>query len=155
MREAAQLRVHEVSDSANYRHYSSWCHCLVAEPKKYLGTHLLFWAALALYGVATAPLTPLPLIVTTALLAALVQILLIALAFADPGILPKILPSYERPDLNDIPLRREYYREEMRDVQIAYCFPTGTHSLRVKFCNSCFLFRPARTSHCYDCNSCV
>lgn len=43
----------------------------------------------------------------------------------------------------------------MRNVQRMYIFPLKSHSLRVKFCSSCYIFRPPRTSHCADCNMCV
>lgn len=43
----------------------------------------------------------------------------------------------------------------MRDIFRTYVAPTKTHTLRLKFCNECFVYRPARTSHCYDCNVCV
>ncbi len=43
----------------------------------------------------------------------------------------------------------------MRDIQRMYIFPMKSHSLRVKFCSSCYIFRPPRATHCADCNMCV
>jgi palmitoyltransferase ZDHHC9/14/18 len=43
----------------------------------------------------------------------------------------------------------------MRDIRKMYTFTNKTHNLRLKFCNSCYTYRPPRASHCYDCNICV
>ena len=31
----------------------------------------------------------------------------------------------------------------------------NAHIYKMKFCESCNIFRPLRTSHCHDCNNCV
>ena len=73
----------------------------------------------------------------------------------DPGMVPKVLQRYEREDLKRIPLDQDYRNGSMRDQQKMYVFALKSHSLRVKFCSSCLIFRPPRTSHCSDCNMCV
>lgn len=40
--------------------------------------------------------------------------MLILIPFVDPGTIPKILPSYEDPQLHDIPIDYRYKNEIMR-----------------------------------------
>ena len=82
-------------------------------------------------------------------------IVLVILAYTDPGMLPKILVQYEKKEYANIPMDPRYETGIMRDVRRTYVTPNKTHNLRLKFCNSCYIYRPPRTSHCYDCNSCV
>lgn len=43
----------------------------------------------------------------------------------------------------------------MKDILRIYCMPVKTHSLKIKFCSSCYIYRPPRSSHCQDCNICI
>jgi len=61
---------------------------------KYLGTHLAIIVGIILYYIFTAPYSPVALIVLTVISHVLTFIVLIILGYKDPGILPKILPSF-------------------------------------------------------------
>jgi len=61
---------------------------------KYLGTHLAIVVGTTLYYIFTAPHSPSVLIVLTVLSHILTFLALVVLGYKDPGILPKILPSF-------------------------------------------------------------
>ncbi len=61
---------------------------------KYLGTHIALIIGIVLYYVFTAPYSPVALIVLTVISHVLTFVVLIILGYKDPGILPKILPSF-------------------------------------------------------------
>ena len=61
---------------------------------KYLGTHAAIIVGITLYYIFTAPYAPTALLVLTIFFHLLTFVSLIALAYKDPGILPKILPSF-------------------------------------------------------------
>ena len=108
-----------------------------------------------LYYVVTAYKVPTAMVIISVLLNILVQVILIILGFTNPGMIPKILSNYENKDLRKIPIDDKYEKGLMQDVQRIYVMPIKTHNLRLKFCNTCYIYRPPRTSHCYDCNICV
>lgn len=80
---------------------------------------------------------------------------LFSIAFRDPGILPKILPSYENSQFQEIPVDPRLLSDFQKDQKRSYVSTQKTHLLRFKFCNECCIYRPPRTSHCYECNVCV
>jgi palmitoyltransferase ZDHHC9/14/18 len=79
---------------------------------------------------------------------------MVLLAFRDPGILPRVMPAYESPELCDVPLD-PCYLSDLKEQRRTYLAIPKTHLLKLKFCNECCIYRPPRTSHCYDCNICV
>ena len=102
------MHMYEVSDVANYDAYKNCFGFLISEPKKYAGTHLLFWVGMILYYAVTAFKAPPGLVAITVILNIVVQITLIILGFTDPGMIPKILSGYENKKLRKIPLDDKY-----------------------------------------------
>ena len=81
---------------------------------------------------------------------------MIILAFMDPGVIPKIFPSFEHSHYKDIPISPEYVDASISDYEpIFYTNVVKSSCQKVKFCNTCLIFRPPRATHCYDCNMCV
>ena len=150
-----QMHMYEVSDVANFQRYKNCWGFLVSQPRKYAGTHILLWTGMMLYYIVTAQFAPSALIAITVVLNIAVQLVLLVLGFTDPGMIPKVLPAYEHKDLRTIPINPKYENGAMRDTERIYVIPIKTHNLKVKFCNTCYIFRPPRASHCYDCNICV
>lgn len=77
---------------------------MVSEPRKYAGTHVLLWAAALLYYATTAFIAPIGLVILTVLFNIAVEVFLLILGFTDPGMIPKILSSYENKSFRRIPL---------------------------------------------------
>ena len=64
--------MYEVSEVPNYENYKQYCGFLVSEPRKYIGTHVMIWAALLLYYIVTAFKAPIGFVVVTVILNLLV-----------------------------------------------------------------------------------
>lgn len=82
---------------------------------KYLGTHAAIIVGTTLYYIFTAPYAPTPLLILVIIFHFLTFLSLIILAYKDPGILPKILPSFESPNLTHIPIDKRYVTCEAAD----------------------------------------
>jgi hypothetical protein len=111
----------------NFSYYDFY-QCVLSEPQKYLGTHVLFAVGMLLYYVFCARIVA--LVVVTILFHVSVLLCLVVLAFRDPGVLPSVLPGSEGPEFSAIPFDSLICRTEKR-----YVFTQKTHFLRLKFCN--------------------
>ncbi|XP_041027226.1 probable protein S-acyltransferase 1 [Juglans microcarpa x Juglans regia] len=76
----------------------------------------------------------------------------------DPGIIPRNLHPLESDEAFDTPtVSMEWLNSKagklklprMKDVMV------NGHTVKVKYCNTCLLYRPPRASHCSLCNNCV
>ena len=43
----------------------------------------------------------------------------------------------------------------MRNIRLSFVLVNKNYSSQTRFCNQCLIFRPPRSSHCYQCNACV
>lgn len=123
--------------------------------------HILFWVGLILYFAFTLPsvfnknyTSMYFFFVLSIFLAIVVQIMMLCLGFTDPGMIPKILPSYEDKDLTQVPIHKAFCKGDRFPYRI-YTFNVKSHHLNIKFCTTCNIFRPPRTSHCSICNTCI
>ena len=81
---------------------------------------------------------------------------MVLLALVDPGIIPKILSQFEHNGQEHIPIPKSYLNHEVQSYEPkVYSIVTKTHITKLKFCSSCFIYRPPRASHCYECNACI
>ena len=77
---------------------------------------------------------------------------LIHTASRDPGIIPSRSWRQIKPSLPD------KYMDVSRTARVYFNQVNLTHSpmiFKFKFCETCYIFRPIRASHCNVCNNCV
>lgn len=82
--------------------------------------------------------------------------LMLKTGLSDPGIFPRNVKacdsekrSYFNPMKDGLP-----FREHM-DCNLSYMMTTAEGYVKVKFCKTCHIYKPPRTSHCAFCNNCV
>lgn len=76
----------------------------------------------------------------------------------DPGVIPKNI--YDKQALQQID--KKYHKLKTYNAKVFYLYTQNNcsiggnaHTYKLKYCESCNIFRPMRTSHCHDCNNCV
>lgn len=129
---------------------------MVSEPKKYFATLSVINIGMILLYVFSTDVKYWYLIVLSVIFHVATVMFMIFLALIDPGVIPKIFSNYEHPAYRKIPISKSYLDGSAGDYQpIFYTCTVKTHTQKVKFCNTCYIFRPPRATHCYDCNMCV
>ena len=89
----SEQRLFEVADMGNYTYYEKYG-CLLSEPKKFIGTLALYCIGFTLYYAVSVQYQHPFIIASIALTQVSALLMLIILAFKDPGIIPKVLPNF-------------------------------------------------------------
>lgn len=74
---------------------------------------------------------------------------LIKASMMNPGYLPKQIPPFEKGPPNA--KSRSDYGSDYKNSDVV----SGGRILKLKYCSTCLIYRPPRSSHCVDCDVCV
>jgi palmitoyltransferase ZDHHC9/14/18 len=97
----------------------------------------------------TAYEIPIPLIIEI-LLTLLSLFFLYRVSTTEPGYIPQQIYGHAKGPIG-APLMTEAYEREQRTFNL----PVGNALKRLKYCSTCHIWRPSRTSHCSVCQFCV
>lgn len=76
-------------------------------------------------------------------------------SWTDPGIIPREIdgdPPVDPPldlDINSASYYPPRNPPRIKEIRV------GTHNVRLKYCDTCKIYRPPRCSHCRQCDNCV
>lgn len=75
----------------------------------------------------------------------------------DPGIIPRNKEAPEAEELDMISQSSEWVNNKLSNAKLPRTkdILVNGYTVKVKFCDTCLLYRPPRASHCSICNNCV
>ncbi|XP_071724325.1 probable protein S-acyltransferase 1 [Rutidosis leptorrhynchoides] len=99
-----------------------------------------------------------PIFIIGLILTILDFIFLSLTSLRDPGIIPR---NSQPPPDSDLPYESSVHSDWVSQRTSSLKLPRtkdifiNGHSVKIKFCDTCLLYRPPRASHCSICNNCV
>lgn len=121
----------------------TFCVKIYLEAKKEKAGDHVFWCPVMIVGLVLTVLDLIFLLLTSG---------------RDPGIIPRNLTPPEFDEAFNIPTpSMEWINGSTPHLKLPRTKDVivNGHTVKVKFCDTCLLYRPPRTSHCSICNNCV